>query len=335
MARYAAPWDRKLKLSTGLFLLVAAGLAAWTAGRDFGPEGPLPAPVRLVPVLLGAIALLAWALAPRGFSIEAGRVRVERHLRPVEIPLREVRAVEALPDGALGASVRLWGAGGVFGYYGRFWSRHLGQYRLYATRATGLVRLVTSGGTWVLSPAPASRFVEEVLARAPGVRAPGAAVAAAGIAADSGTGGMPRRLWLLPVGLVAVVGVALAVVMAASWAWAPCSAAVEDGEVVIERRWAGPERIPVSTVTEVRPLGREDFRGWRRVSGVALFGQASYGRYRSDALGPFQLYGWRRGPHVLLETTAGKVVVTPDDWQAFLGDVRAGLSRAAAPPAPR
>jgi hypothetical protein len=322
MARYRSPWDGKLKVSTALFLLVAAGLTGWVWFQESDPEGPLPAPVLLVPALLAAIAALAWALAPRGFSVEAGRVRVERHLLPVEIPLREVRAAEVLPEGALRASVRLWGSGGLFGYYGRFWSKRLGRYRLYATRASGLVRLATARDTWVFSPEPPARFVEEVLARAPAVP-PGPEAGAAGPAA-------PRRPWLLPVGLATAVGLGLAAVMAASWAWAPRSVAVAGGEVVIERCWAGPERIPLSTVTEVRPLGREDFRGWRRVSGVALFGQASYGRYRSDALGRFQLYAWRRGPHVLLVTTPGKVVVTPDDWQAFVAEVRAGLRRDAA-----
>ncbi len=324
MARYASPWDRKLKLSTALFLLLATGVAGWVALEESAPGGALPAPVLLVPALLGVIALLAWALAPKGYSIEAGRVRVERRLWPLEIPLRDVRAAEALPEGALGGSVRTWGSGGVFGYYGRFWSRRLGRYRLYATRASGLVRLVTARETWVLSPEPPGRFVEEVLARAP---------AAGPAAAGAGPVGAPGRSWLLPVGLASLVAVALAAVMAASWAWAPSSAAVAGGEVVIERRWAGPERIPLSTVTEVRPLGREDFRGWRRVSGVAL-GRASYGRYRSDALGPFQLYAWRRGPHVLLVTGTGKVVLTPDDWAAFVAEVRAGLGRPPAPAAP-
>ena len=167
------------------------------------------------------------------------------------------------------------------------------------------------------------------LARAPAARAPGAGEAGAGI--GPGTASLPRRFWLVPVGLAAVVGLALAAVVAASWAWAPRSVAVAGGEVVIERRWAGPERIPLSAVTEVRPLGREDFRGWRRVSGVAHFGQASYGRYRSDALGPFQLYAWRRGHHVLLATASGKVVVTPDDWAAFVAEVRAGMGRVPPP----
>ncbi len=326
MARYAAPWDRKLRLSTGLFVLLMAGLGAWIASQLGADPEALPGPLAAVPVLLGAIVVLAWALSPRGFAVEVGRVRVERLLWPVEIRLREVRAVEALPDGALGASVRVWGAGGAFGYYGRFWSRRMGHYRLYATRSTGLVRLVTGRGTFVLSPEPAGRFVDEVLAHTPSAK-PAAAL-------DPGAQPGPRRAWLIPAVLGAAVALFIGGVLGASWAWAPRSASVVGGEVVVERQWAGPERIPLASVREVRLLSRDDFRGWRRVAGVAGLGRVSYGRYRSDALGTFQLYSWRRGAHVLLATDAGKVVVTPDDWRAFVNEVQAGLNQAPSPARP-
>jgi Bacterial PH domain len=327
MTRYAAPWDRKLKLSTTLFVLVLAGVGGWILSQGTGPEPEaLPGPLPAVPIVVGAIAVLAWALAPRGFSVESGRIRVERLLWPIEIPLREVRSAEVLSDGALGATVRLMGAGGAFGYYGRFWSRRLGHYRLYATRLSGLVRLVTPRGTFVLSPDPAGRFVEEVLARAPSARpAP---------ALEPGALPAPRRVWLVPVVLGGLIALFVGGVMAASWAWAPRSVSVVDGEVVVERQWVEPERIPLATVREVRLLSGQDFRGWRRVAGVANLGRVSYGRYRSDALGTFQLYHWRRGAHVLLETGTGKVVVTPDDWRAFVNDVRAGLSQAPLPAEP-
>lgn len=325
MARYAAPWDRRLKLSTGLFVLLVGGLCAWIGARQIGfdPEAPFSGRSGAGAVLLAAIVVLAWALAPRGFAVEAGRVRIERILLPIDIPLREVRAAEALPDDALGASVRLWGASGAFGYHGRFWSRRLGHYRLYATRCTGLVRLATSRGTFVLSPEPAGRFVEEVLAHAPSAR-PVAPL-------EPGPGPGLRRAWLLPAGLGAVVALSVGGVMGASWAWAPRSVSVVGGEVVVERQWAGPERIRLASVREVRLLSGADFRGWRRVAGVANLGRVSYGSYRSDALGTFQLYAWRRGAHVLLETGTGRVVVTPDDWRAFVSEVRVALGLAPLP----
>jgi hypothetical protein len=59
--------------------------------------------------------------------------------------------------------------------------------------------------------------------------------------------------------------------------------------------------------------------------GTSLPGGVAYGRFSSSALGTFQVYAWRGGPLVKLETADGPVVLTPDDPEAFLADVRARL----------
>jgi hypothetical protein len=54
-------------------------------------------------------------------------------------------------------------------------------------------------------------------------------------------------------------------------------------------------------------------------------GAVRYGRFASSALGPFRLYAWRQGPYVLLETDAGRVVLTPDDPERFVSELRSRL----------
>lgn len=170
MALYAARWERSLKVSTGLFVALTAGGAAVTAFVARHPETPDAGLAGLffaaMPLFIVATAVLAWALAPSGFEIEAALIRVERPLLPIEIPLREVREVEVLAPGALGGAIRLLGTSGAFGHYGRFRSRTLGKFRMYATRGDGLVRVTTERDTFVLSPEPLEPFVEEVLSRA-------------------------------------------------------------------------------------------------------------------------------------------------------------------------
>ncbi|GAO02080.1 PH domain-containing protein [Anaeromyxobacter sp. PSR-1] len=170
MALYAARWERSLKVSTALFVGLSAAGAAVTAFAARRPETPdvgLPALLfAALPVFIVATAVAVWALAPSGFEIEAALIRVERPLLPIEIPLREVREVELLAPGALAGAIRLLGTSGAFGHYGRFRSRSLGKFRMYATRGDGLVRVTTDRDTFVLSPDPAEPFVEEVLSRA-------------------------------------------------------------------------------------------------------------------------------------------------------------------------
>jgi hypothetical protein len=317
MTRFGTPWDRTLAVSTALIVALFAALGVgipWLVGRE-APE--MLGVLLLLPLLLLGILAACWALAPRGFALEAGEVRVERPVLPVSIPLASIRSVQVLGPAALRGSLRLGGTGGLFGYYGRFWSRSLGPYRLYATSARRLVLLDTQGGRFVLSPDPPARFAEAVLARAPRAR---------GDAPLAPAGPLPRRTWLLLAAVAAGVPLALAAVFGLSWAYGPRSAELTGSAIVIERNWAGPVELPLAGVRAVRPLGRADFAGWRRTSGVAL-GSLAYGRFRSDALGPFRLYAWRRGPLLLLETDEGKVVLSPDDPQRFLDEVRERLAR--------
>lgn len=170
MARYASPWDRSLKVTTAFLFAVMVGVSALVlALYRAAPGGEAPALLLLTPALFLVVMLAAWALSPTGFTVEAGVVRVERPVRPLEIPLRDIREVAALPDGAMGGVIKTFGSSGAFGHFGWFWSRRLGRFRMYATRSKRLVRIVAGERTFVLSPEPVDRFVEEVLARSPGV----------------------------------------------------------------------------------------------------------------------------------------------------------------------
>ncbi len=171
MARYASPWDRSLKLTTGVLVVVSVGITAVALSlAQSNPTHVDPRLLLLGPVIFLVVGLFSWSLAPGGFTIEAGVVRVERPLRPVEIPLREIREVGVLPDDGMRGVIKTFGSSGAFGHIGWFWSRRLGAFRMYATRSRRLVRIVAGKRTFVLSPEPADRFVEDVLTRSPAAR---------------------------------------------------------------------------------------------------------------------------------------------------------------------
>lgn len=165
MSRFPAPTDRTLRRVTGFAVAVMLGAAVtvpWVfPGRAGG--GPVSAAVA---GLVATTLVLAWALAPRGFALEAGALIVERPLRAIRIPAGSIRAVAQLPPGALADATRLGGSGGLFGWYGRHHSATLGAFLLYARRSGPLVLVDTDRERYVLSPEPADRFAEAVRARA-------------------------------------------------------------------------------------------------------------------------------------------------------------------------
>ena len=316
--RFEARWDGRLRATTAVItavLAIVAGILLVLGWRDGDPA----LAVLTSGIALGfvAVVLLSRAFAPIAFAVEGSEVKVLRRIRPLVIPLSRVRA--AGPLGTFLGAIRLGGSGGLFGWYGRHWSRALGQFRLYATRTDDLVQLDTPQGRWILSPDPPERFLQEVLARAPAAEL----VPAQGPHARHP---LSRGVWMRLAALLAIPLVVVGAIVLVSAAWAPRGVTVDRWSIQIQRRWVEPLEIPISSVRAVEVLGRDRVGQVRKVTSFSDGTGAVWGRYRSDRLGEFQLYAWRRGPWVLVETDQERVVVTPDDPERFVTEVRAGLA---------
>jgi hypothetical protein len=315
MSRFAAPRDRTTWISTafGLAVLIGAGAVVLAVAPGDGFGRGVGAGVVLV---LALVAGLSWALAPAAFRVEAGALVVERPLRPIRVPLAEVEAAMLLPPEALRGAVRMGGSGGLFGWYGRYRSPALGAFKLYASRRSGLVLVDARAERYVLSPDEPERFVEELRGRA-SLAAPAALPPPRPVSRRA-------KVWIgaLVVGLpVAVVGAILG-----SMAFAPVGVLVSPEAVVVQRRWVGPLELPLAGVRSAEVLPPGALGDLHRTAGVALPGIA-YGRFRSDTLGSFRLYAWRRGGAVLLEMEDGPVVLTPEEPDVFARQVREALAR--------
>jgi uncharacterized membrane protein len=319
--RFSAPWDRKLRIATTVVAAAMTVGAALLLRLAATTETPFASAMAVALVAAFVLTLgLSFALAPGGYSIDAGRLWIERPLRAVEVPLASIRAAGALPSEALRGWVKVAGSGGLFGYYGRFWSRRLGSFRLYATRRTGLVFVDTAAERFVLSPEPPERFLEVLFSRATSASR---ALPGAPLPARPTPRGVKVGLALL----FALVPVLVGGIAAGIWAFSPCAVRVERGEIRIERKLAPDVVIPVSGVRRVEQVPPQRGRRLWRVAGTSVPGGVRYGHFRSPELGDVQLYAWRSDAYVLLDAEDGRVVVTPDDPEAFVSAVREGLRR--------
>jgi hypothetical protein len=162
MAFSITPYDRMAKVATPLVCVLLLAIAL----------------IPHVPIFVWAIdilvVLLCWAYSPRGYSVANGCITVRRPVGNVRIPLDGLQ--EARPAGSddLGGCIRLWGNGGVFGYYGLFRTSKLGKCTWYLTDRSKAVVVVTSAKTVVLSPADTDGFLKAIgaPASAPALSAP-------------------------------------------------------------------------------------------------------------------------------------------------------------------
>ncbi len=119
------------------------------------------------PVLIGLsllVILVSFAYSPRGYFLEGGSLSVKRLVGTARIPLDNVHEVRRAVGVDFGGAIRLWGSGGLFGYYGLFRSATLGKSTWYLTNRTNAVVLVTAAKTVLLSPDDPEQFLAAIRA---------------------------------------------------------------------------------------------------------------------------------------------------------------------------
>jgi hypothetical protein len=150
--RFSAPWSTSVLVITYAVLGLMAGVAIVCHQQT-------PPDMRwLATGILAAIVLVTLPFSVRGYVLTPEAVWIERWGWRHAIPLSDVVSVTADPE-ALRGSLRLFASGGLFGFFGIFWSRRLGMFRAYCTAPKRSVLLKLRQRTVVISPENPEAFV--------------------------------------------------------------------------------------------------------------------------------------------------------------------------------
>jgi hypothetical protein len=137
---------------------------------------------------IGALVIaLSFGYSPRGYMISERTILVKRLLGNVRIPLEGVREARAATAEDLAGCIRLFGNGGLFGYYGLFRTSQLGKCTWYVTDRSKAVVIVTGTKTAVFSPDDVDGFLATIRASAPVPAAPPGVPQSAGAGRPLGT----------------------------------------------------------------------------------------------------------------------------------------------------
>jgi hypothetical protein len=112
-----------------------------------------------VACLSGLVIALSYAYSTKSYLISEGSVFVQRLIGRVGIPLDDIREVRRAESDDFKGCIRLFGNGGLFGYYGLYRTSKLGKCNWYVTNRKNAVILITRAKTVVLSPDDENGFV--------------------------------------------------------------------------------------------------------------------------------------------------------------------------------
>ena len=144
------------------FILVLSGFVPLFTSEFQFSNVITPAPFYVMPFAFIIMLLLTFGFSPRAYSVQDGQLVIYRPFRNKFYGIEGIQTVSIVSKEELKWSMRVFGVGGLFGYFGLFRNSHYGTMIWYASRRDQFVVIERSNGrAIVLTPDDPSSFVSE------------------------------------------------------------------------------------------------------------------------------------------------------------------------------
>ncbi len=155
MYKFKAPFDSLVKVITwGTLTLLTCMIILFLFIKAIPAWFPM-----LMLLFFGVVVYLTYAYSPLGFEIKPNYVVIVRKIKPVLIGLDKIREVKVDLSAATLKCVRLFGSGGLFGFFGTFYSSQLKVHKRYVTCRKNSV-LIVADKKYVITPEKPELFVQ-------------------------------------------------------------------------------------------------------------------------------------------------------------------------------
>ena len=137
MQRFQASLGRKVVIITGFVAAILIVVSASAIASQRGLNQAAQLALIILPFAALGIGLLfrVW-----GYDLYDDHIRIRRIAFPVRLPIAQFKSVERAPE-LMSKSVRTFGNGGLFGFYGRFWKPGFGKFQAYVTNPENTIAL--------------------------------------------------------------------------------------------------------------------------------------------------------------------------------------------------
>ena len=247
-----ASYDTTTKIITAVVLVILVSADVFTRSAIVAGLGAL-------------LFALAYAYSPRGYAIAGRSIMVKRLIGNVRIPLDAIREARSATRDDFRAALRLWGSGGLFGYYGVFQTAHLGKATWYVTNRSRAVVVVAGSKTTLFSPDDVAGFITAIHEAVPVPKADGSGLPQGAGGSFSSTG----KLIGLTLAILAIALVALAMLYAPGL---PSYTLTSDGLTIHDRFYPVTVHASEVDLDQIRVIDLDRDTEWRptlRTNGFA------------------------------------------------------------------
>lgn len=157
--RYKTSLDNLAKgITIGVTILFAFIIVGqYSIIKDSGRAVPIYTTVALL-----LIYFIAFAFRPINYNLTLDKLIIHRLFMDVKIERNSIKSMELIDKEKISWSIRTFGVGGLFGYYGKFANTKLGSMTWYATRKDRMVLVRTiDNRKIILTPDNPDKFIAD------------------------------------------------------------------------------------------------------------------------------------------------------------------------------
>lgn len=118
-------------------------------------------PVILVTLFLILLILICFLFSTKFYELENDYLIIQRPIGAVNLPISEIKEIRKMSPGSRIGDIRLFGVGGLFGYYGKYYNFKMGHMTLYTTQKRNRILMtMIEGKKIIISPDDLSIITE-------------------------------------------------------------------------------------------------------------------------------------------------------------------------------
>jgi hypothetical protein len=154
--KFKAQWSPQVKAITNGFAIIGLVILLVNSVSGFSPTGI----IACLPIFL--LLLVTWGLHPSYYLLTPEEVIIKRPFGNICIPLPDIDNLESLTKEDLGFSIRLFACGGLFGHFGLYNSKPLGNYYMWCTNTNEMLMIIRKNKKMIIiSPFKKDIFLQK------------------------------------------------------------------------------------------------------------------------------------------------------------------------------